>query len=254
MTATDLQLNDLLTLTIRRPPSVVRPVNEGDQQVNGLAKTRCSGRHSTCLAPVHRCALDRRSCCGRAGARLVGGPSVNLRRRCAPSATRVLLNCRPARGLNAVRERQPIKGSDPRRRHSGLRALVPKGMRRNATAAPLLHTTDGWQDKSREVRPGRMAGERRNIGALAEVHLSPQPVFLENARRINARRTSHAVAWSLSAVRACRRVAWRAFRPFGSSQVPWHTAAMACPLKSRRRASPLRGLAGGFMGRHGRTK
>ena len=29
------------------------------------------------------------------------------------------------------------------------------------------HSTDGLQDKSREVRPGRMAGERRNIGALA---------------------------------------------------------------------------------------
>jgi hypothetical protein len=102
MTATALQLNDLPTLTIRRPRSLVRPVNEGDQQVNGLAKTRCSGRHSTCLAPVHRCASDRRSCCGRAGARLVGGPSVNLRRRCAPSATRVLLNCRPDRGRRAA--------------------------------------------------------------------------------------------------------------------------------------------------------
>jgi len=78
-----------------------------------------------------------------------------------------------------------------------------------------------------------------------EVHFSPQPAFLDSARRINARRTSRARAWSTSAVRARLSVVSRAFRPFVSTLVTWHIAAKACPHKSRQPVGLLRGSAGG---------
>jgi hypothetical protein len=87
-----------------------------------------------------------------------------------------------------------------------------------------------------------------------EVHFSPRPAFSDSARRINARRTSRAGAWSSSTVRARRSVVSRAFRPFGSSRVSWHAAAMVRPHQTRRLASPLRGSASGFVGRPGREK
>jgi hypothetical protein len=53
---------------------------------------------------------------------------------------------------------------------------------------------------------------------------------------------------------AARSVAPRAFRSFASSQVPWHTADMACPHQSRRLVSPPRGAAGDIAGGPGRER
>jgi len=61
----------------------------------------------------------------------------------------------------------------------------------------------------------------------SEVHFAPQPAFSNNARKINARCTSHAAAWINSAVRACSSVAQRVIRLFGAALMSWHTAAMA---------------------------
>ena len=70
--------------------------------------------------------------------------------------------------------------------------------------------------------------ERIGISApWGEVHFASQPAFSDNERKIKGWRTSRAMAWNMSVIRAGRSVAPRVIRLFGSALVSWHTAAMA---------------------------
>jgi hypothetical protein len=52
--------------------------------------------------------------------------------------------------------------------------------------------TNGRQDKSRGVRPGRLVEEcGENQRFLREVHSPPQPACFENPLKFNTPRTSH---------------------------------------------------------------
>jgi hypothetical protein len=138
-----------------------------------------------------------------------------------------------------------------------LHGCTPSRIRRGTAAAPHSHSTTIRQDKSREVRPGRMAAERGNASALARCNFSPQPPFSDNARKINVRRTSREVAskhptngqdknaavgrsYEVSRIEViCRHVArscWR-FRPKRQS----------FQQAQRRRPSPCDGLESGSV-------
>jgi hypothetical protein len=116
------------------------------------------------------------------------------------------------------------------------------GMRargRRMTSGPHIRLGGGADQphygKIKAARCGPV-GWPKNTGISApwnEVHFSPRPAFSDNAGKIKAGRTSRAAALSKLAVRAGRSVPPRTFRPFGSALGSWHTAAMACPDKSR---------------------
>jgi hypothetical protein len=219
--------------------------------VNGLPKTRSFGRPSTCLPPVDRCTWDLRPCCSRACARLVGRSSVSLRRCRAPGAASTLLDRRPECGRRAASmlcgSVSPLRGAN-RRRYSGLRALFPPRMRRNATPAPLLHTTDAGQDKSRKVRRGWTAKERRKISPEEQCAFFCRKVrFLKKGATSNHRAHCGKGPHNPSH----DRVAPRAFRPFGSALMAWHTGAMVHP---RQLAGRLRSSASGPAGGPGRKR
>jgi hypothetical protein len=120
------------------------------------------------------------------------------------------------------------------------------------------------EERSRPTAIGRIkaagcgpVGRVKQVGISApwhEVHFAREPVFSDNARKTNAWRTSRAAAWSMSAVTAGRSVTPRILRPFGSSQVWWHTAAMACPHQSRQFTRQLRRSASGLASGPGRKK
>jgi hypothetical protein len=101
--------------------------------------------------------------------------------------------------------------------------------------------SEAYMPQGKETRPlyGKIKAARCGPDGCAEkvgisvpsseVPVSPQPGFLDNAKEINTRRTSHKEALSVLAVRSDRSVAPRINWAFCSAQVSWHTWAMACP-------------------------
>jgi len=126
----------------------------------------------------------------------------------------------------------------------GLRGAKSSTTRRGTTAGARVQPTGQGRIKAPGCGP---VGRVKQVGISApwhEVHFAREPAFSNNARKTNAWRTSRAAAWSTSAVTAGRSVTPRILRPFGSSQLWWHTAAMACPFTRQLRRSAS-GLAGG---------
>jgi hypothetical protein len=131
----------------------------------------CSERRSTGSRPAHVCASNCHPWCAAPDLQLSARVAVRSRRRCAPGAAKALMKRGTAcsqQGAFAPSWRvSPLRG-EARPCLSQLFAFVPPSMRGNATAAPRWHSAGRWQDKSREVRPGRTAAERGNVSALAQ--------------------------------------------------------------------------------------
>jgi hypothetical protein len=186
-----------------------------------LDDDRASLWHSPCCPIVLRGASDLRSRCIRAGARFAARVSLSLRLRCARGAAGVSPKRRPVFGQHAastsIWDASPVRGATLRCL-SGLGASVPPIMRTGTIATPLLHTTDGGQDKSRTVRPGRTAKERWPISAQPQCALSHCDVrFLE----IPATSKVPAHCPKRSPDQSYDRAAPRVVRPFCSALVSW---------------------------------
>ena len=76
-----------------------------------------------------------------------------------------------------------------------VRMISHVGVRLTVRPASGDQPTARWQDKSREVRPGRSAGERQTIQRWQTMCAAPrQRAHSENANDINANRTSYTAA------------------------------------------------------------
>jgi hypothetical protein len=119
------------------------------------------------------------------------------------------------------------------------------GASRTLTSGQL---TNGRQDKSAAF------GRAHVVGWIELVRWHVAPPSWRFKRKLEGFQQAKRHRHSARAQLASRGVAPREFRPFGSTQMSWHTAAMTCPRKSRRPASLLRSSAGRLTGRPGRER
>jgi hypothetical protein len=127
----------------------------------------------------------------------------------APGAASVLLDRRPECGRRAASmlcgSVSPLSGAT-QGRSSGLRAFVPPRMRDGATGTPSLYPAERLQDKSRTVRPGRTAKERRRISAQPQCALSHGNVRFQEMSARSTGATHRTNSTPVDRVRACDRV------------------------------------------------
>jgi hypothetical protein len=102
-----------------------------------------------------------------------------MHRRCISTALAMSVWHRPAYGQCAapasfVGSISP--GAIERTCRAGLHGFTPSRMRLDTPAAPHSHSTAIWQDKSRDVRPGRTAEKVGDISILARCAFSRRNV------------------------------------------------------------------------------
>jgi len=159
-------------------------------------------------------AYDQRSLGSVASDRKGACIPIGLQWRCTSTAPAVSPTRRAACGHPAVPQSwcsgSPLRGTF----HlclSGLHWLIPSRVRQSTIAAPRLHPTDLRQDKSREVRTGRMAEKCRDINAEARCAFWGRDVCFLKSWAITTFATPCAgCPYHQSHDRAARRT----FRPF----------------------------------------
>jgi len=192
----------------------IQKYKSSDAQVNRTPRKCWRAGWSTCCPDADRHASVRRSPCAASDIPMIARVSVRLRRCCARGAPAVLAKERSKRSHEA---HVPMCGSACPLNdlcgccHSGVWAFWSPRMRRGSIAGPGMRSTAVWQDKSRKVRPGRMAEKCRDINAEARCASLGRDVCFPRSWAITSLATPCAdCPYHQSHDRAARRT----FRPF----------------------------------------